>query len=337
MPEIHVINDLQYGSCAKRLFTEYYANQWNPDTIISNALPNSGGYDSAGDKWSAIPIGYPCKMLIAPGSAINIDMLNAECEQLKRLYPKAEVIVHENAAVVTKDNEQAEAEFSRIGSTMTGGMRALVAKMERDPEAMITAKHYKTWIDAEVVDTNKWLYLISQSERILGLCAQGHSLSINFGFYPYTTSRNTSPAQWAADAGINPMAINRIIGCLRTWPIRVANRYGKNGNQIGWSGPCYDDQKEITWEDIGVPPEITSISKKVRRVFSFSGEQLAEAIQVTGTTDIFLGFLNYVPIELQQMLASTISLHRPVRWVGVDKTINDIYRIEDYKWDRSWV
>jgi hypothetical protein len=73
----------------------------------------------------------------------------------------------------------------------------------------------------------------------------------------------------------------------------VANRYDEQGNQIGWSGPCYPDQKELTWEEMGVTPEKTTVTKLTRRIFGFSREQTRQAIQVVMPDEIFLNFANY--------------------------------------------
>lgn len=237
-PEVHVVYGGQFGSEAKRLFTEYYANKFKPDAIITNALPNSGGFDSKGRKWSALPIGYPCKMMISPGSAIDLDNLTKESMNLPE---ESSIFIHENAAIVSDNHRKGEESFIRIGSTMTGGAAAVFEKMSRDPKSSITAKHVSS--NFFVVSNNDdWVSEILSCARILVICAQGHSLSINYGFYPYCTSRNTSPAQAIADAGIPMQWVKRVIGCFRTFPIRVANRYDHKGEMVGYSGPCYSDQ-----------------------------------------------------------------------------------------------
>lgn len=328
--EVHVICDLQWGSCAKRLFTEYYADLWKPDIIITNGMPNSGGYDSEGVKWSALPIGHPCDIMIAPGAVINEKDLHREMGNLPR---EAKVYIHQNAGVVSEQDLEAEEKYLRIGSTMTGGAAVTKRKMDRNPDDLVVARDFFE----HTMNNMGWLRKLASAKRVLVLCAQGHGLSINFGFYPYTTSRNTSPAQSIADAGIAPQHVKKIIGCCRPYPIRVSNRFDKDGNMVGFSGPCYDDQKEITWDTIGVPEEITSVSKKVRRVFSFSPTQLIEAVAITGTTNLFLGFLNYMPTDTQETFVHDLSRICPVSWVGLNKTINDILPVEDYKWGRSWI
>jgi adenylosuccinate synthase len=80
----------------------------------------------------------------------------------------------------------------------------------------------------------------------------------------------------------------------RTYPIRVANRFDDKGKMIGWSGPHYPDQEEIRWEQIGVAPELTTVTKLPRRIFTFSEQQIREAVRANGNVQVFLNFCNYL-------------------------------------------
>ncbi|MFA5347068.1 MAG: adenylosuccinate synthetase [Methanoregula sp.] len=335
--KVHVIYGGQFGSESKRLFTEFYCHKWKPGAIITNAMPNSGGFDSDGVKWSTLPIGYPATLMISPGSVIDLDHLKKEIAQLPE---GARVVIHQHAAVVQEQHFNTEKDFVRVGSTMTGGAAATIDKMGRNPENInILAKHA---IEG-TVDNAQWVREMHSHEKVLAICAQGHSLSLNFGFWPYCTSRNTSPAQVIADAAISPLRVERIIGCFRTFPIRVSNRFDEKGHMIGFSGPCYSDQEELTWGQIGVPAELTSVSKKVRRVFSFSVNQLMESIQMNGTTDVFLGFINYLPAGLEQedfidlVKISAWSCGASLSWIGCGKTIKEIVPADSYERNVSWV
>ena len=99
---------------------------------------------------------------------------------------------------------------------------------------------------------------------------------------------------------------------------------------IGWSGPCYPDQKELTWEQVGQSPEMTSVSKKVRRVFTFSEQQYMESCQMNGCTDVFMNFMNYLPNhEKQEEFFKRISSIGPrISWCGYGPTINDIASVK---------
>lgn len=108
------------------------------------------------------------------------------------------------------------------------------------------------------------------------------------------TSRECTPAQILSDCLISPSRLHRVVGSMRTYPIRVANRYNSAGEMVGWSGPCYPDQEEISFEQIGQADEFTTVTKLKRRIFSFSLIQLSHALQVCAPDEIFLNFANYM-------------------------------------------
>jgi len=324
--KIDVLYGGQYGSESKRLFTEFYTKMFKTDTIISNFGPNSGGFDSFGSKWSVFPIGFDGNIMLSAGSIIPEERFWKEAEQLPS---GANIVIHPNACVVNDDHRQREADRVTIGSTMTGTMEAVVQKMRRDPNNINTAAN--SGLREFVVSQEEWLQRIVDCESALVVVPQGHSLSINHGMYPFCTSRNTSPQQGLADAGIPIWLVRDIIGCFRTYPIRVANRYDDDGNMIGYSGPCYDDQKEMTWDEIGVPAEYTSISKKMRRVFNFSIKQYVESVLMNGCTKVFMNFMNYLGhADSQQFLVNLNELGLPARveWAGYGPKCTDIAKVK---------
>jgi hypothetical protein len=69
-------------------------------------------------------------------------------------------------------------------------------------------------------------------------------------------------------------------------------------NRDGSSGPCYPDQVELDWDGFpGVAPELTTVTKLKRRIFSFSRKQMEEAMFHCGgywDTRVFLNFVNYL-------------------------------------------
>jgi adenylosuccinate synthase len=50
----------------------------------------------------------------------------------------------------------------------------------------------------------------------------------------------------------------------------------------------------MTWEELGVEPEITTVTKKIRRVFSWSDEQFMQAMMANRPDVVFLNFCNYL-------------------------------------------
>ena len=139
---------------------------------------------------------------------------------------------------------------------------------------------------------------------------QGFSLGLNQQFFPYSTSRECSVMAGLNDACINPYYLGKVSMSIRTFPIRVGNIHDEHGDVIGWSGPHYDDQNELTWEEVGVEPEVTTVTKRVRRVFTFSMQQFEDAVKANRPDIIFLNFMNYLPEQEGADLA--VNLHQ--RW-----------------------
>ena len=82
---------------------------------------------------------------------------------------------------------------------------------------------------------------------------------------------------------------------LRTFPIRVGNIMSADGSlQIGYSGPVHPDQVETSWEVLGLPEERTTVTKRVRRVFTFSPEQYYRMLAHCLPDYVFLNFCNYL-------------------------------------------
>jgi hypothetical protein len=99
--------------------------------------------------------------------------------------------------------------------------------------------------------------------------------------------------QLLSDTLLPMHSVTNVIGVCRTYPIRVANRY-KDGVMVGTSGDCYPDQQEITWESLGREPELTTVNKLTRRIFTFSDQKIAEAVVRNSVNSVFVNFVNYL-------------------------------------------
>jgi adenylosuccinate synthase len=286
-------------------------------------------------------------VLIGPGSVLNLDALIAEIEAATIMHHRGiKVVIHPIAPVVMPRHKQAEAVNVAIGSTMKGTGAALIEKIQRSPDLMLVARDVlprhvrrlgelrdKTGVHI-VWDEFDYFHSIEWADRIQIEGAQGFSLGIHRKFWPYGTSREISSHQVLSDLCF-PYRIPVVVyGCLRTFPIRVANRYNDKGEQVGTSGPYYADQRELTWDEVGQPVELTTVTKLPRRVFTFSYEQLVDAVRVCGPTGLFVNFANYVGKrgvwgERLETMAATINLVAPLMWMGWGPTVNDVEDVSD--------
>jgi adenylosuccinate synthase len=241
-------------------------------------------------------------LCIGPGAQISQEILMEELRLLRdwrevrgmTLLP--EILIDPRAHMITAQHIWREVNgdlAERIGSTSTiakeGIGTAQAARVLREAGCVAVGDVDGFWTGEGLVEADVALYLArahAAGERILLEGTQGTGLSLTTGFFPYVTSRNTTAAGLAADCGVAPNAIDKVIGVFRSYPIRVA----------GNSGPFYDDSREIEWSEIGVDPEKerTTVTKKVRRVATFSEQQLWEACAVNGVTDLALTFADYL-------------------------------------------
>ena len=338
--KVTAIVDMQFGSTGKGLIAGWHAGTANPDAAAAAWGPNAGHtyIDVFGHKvmHRLLPIGTylpsVVKAYIGPGAMIVPDILQEEITAMQKFramrgWKQCRILIHEHAAVVRPHHVESEKSLNAIGSTQKGTAEAVIQKMRRDPSAMNVAKIALAghWLQQFVRDRYIYLTEMLFTRHLQVEGAQGYSLSMHHGFYPWTTGRDTSTAQVLADCGVPMKDLDLdVIGVARTYPIRVANRYDDK-KMVGWSGPCYPDQEEITWESIGMEPELTTVTKLPRRIFTFSRQQIMEAVDVMGVDKIFLNFVNYLP-SVNTLEAYLSDFPVRVEWVGIGPAHDDVIR-----------
>lgn len=249
-------------------------------------------------------------LYIGPGALISPGIFEAELGLLNtwrrsRGMPRKAVFIDPRAHVIMRhqiEREQSTNLAERIGSTSAiAGEGIGVAQADRvmRESTCVTAYGYYGVRDLEeinVVLADIPGRIHDRNSAVLLEGTQGAGLSLTTGGYPYVTSRNTTSAGLAADCGVAPNRVNRVILVVRTFPIRVA----------GASGPFDPSSEEITWEGIGVDPESerTTVTKKVRRVATFSMDQVVESAYLNGATEIALTFCDYLDPTLKGMSSS---------------------------------
>lgn len=285
-PGAYVLVDGQYGSTGKGLIAGALAECFwqRVDFVVSNAGPNSGHtsyYKNARIVLKQLPTfsvvaRYSSLMqdrivtMLSAGAVINRTVLRREllAHNILRLD------VHPAAAIIEEESvDLDQINVYNIASTGQGVGPALERKLRRVPEAIYAIQqpmeHY----------TRRGIYFLE--------IPQGHSLGINSGFYPHVTARECSASQALSDAGMPPSFHRKTIMSVRTFPVRV-------GNTENSSGPHYEDQEETSWEALGVEPELTTVTGRVRRIFTWSHEQYRQALLVNDPSVVFLNFVNYL-------------------------------------------
>lgn len=335
MHKCHMILDFQFGSTGKGLIAGYLAKREEYDTAICAFATNAGHTyidESRGINvmTQQLPTGITSptvkNILIGPGAAIHAKTLERELTEYGNFLPGKRIYIHPHAVVVEDYHAEYEIKDGRtkMGSTAKGVGEAYIERIRRNPENPNTvAQRWKgTALGELVTDVATYRDILRHADNVIVEGAQGFSLSLYHGFYPYTTSRDVSPWQVAADCGLpySWASYIKVVGTLRAYPIRVNNRDGS-------SGPGYADQRELDWDELGMAPELTTVTKLPRRIFTFSQEQLDDAMFHCGgywDTSVFLNFVNYMPSKNHiDALVRAIETPSPtrlnppkVRWLG---------------------
>lgn len=263
-----------------------------------------------------------CELVIGRTAVINLNVLLAEISRIEKLLPiTSRLHIDAEAIIVTPEHIATEAKANlaaRIASTSSKGNLGIAAarsaKLWRRP--LLQAKDVAT-LRPFVTDTAELLdRAIPQGNTVVVEGTQGFGLSLDYGYYPYVTSIDTSVGRLLADTGIPSHVYDiSVIGVVRTYPIRVG----------GPSGPCGDDAEELTWQELakqaGAPKtlcEYTSVTGTPRRVFTFSERDILRAVKRNRPTELAVTFADYLDWSLHE---------RPTLSSAAEKFIDNLERL----------
>lgn len=282
-PVIDVVVGGQYGSESKgRVAAELVrqrAQQFPNTRVLSVRVggPNAGHVAIADNgktyAMRQIPVGFVdprAVLVIAAGSEVDPEVLMQEVELLERdgfnirprlfVDPQATLLelVHKNREVFDELN-------ARTGSTAKGIGAARADRIWRKARLVSDAPELLPGINQYQVLSP------TMNAPVVLEGTQGYGLGLHAGHYPQCTSVDTRAIDFMSQAGLNPWDAEktRVHVVVRPHPIRVA----------GNSGPI---ENETTWEELGLEPELTTVTHKVRRVGRFDFAAVRQAVQANG-------------------------------------------------------
>ena len=335
----------QYGGEGKGKISAFITREEEIDICIRCGGPNSGhsfvNDDGRTVLLRQLPTGYirpRTRLLIPPGALIDLEVLKCELDMLGLDHRR--VGVDRNAMVIEPADKRREAELElreRLSSTLCGVGSAVARRVLRGDDVRTAAIAGKTnaWLSDLIVDVSEEANTaLDRDKKVLIEGTQGFGLSLyHSDGYPKTTSRDTTAANLISEVGVSPTLVTEIVLVLRTFPIRVA------GEQ---AGPLKD---EITWEvlqkESGYPypiHEMTTVSKKLRRVGRFDWELAEKAARANRPTRVAINGLDYIDFQNREVrdwelltqracgLIEAVSkrLRIPVRMCGTGPSILDI-------------
>lgn len=277
----------QYGSEAKGAVAGYLAHDQGDMMCIRVAGPNAGHsvvHPDSGKKYALrqIPVGAvtnPDALLaIAAGSEIDPYVLHEEIAMLAHdgIEVMNRLLIDPGATWLTQDHKDREVSsgiVGRIGSTGKGIGAARADRVMRT--AQTVGQHQNSFtcygeIGSVPVAAAQML-ASGNTVQIEG--TQGYGLGLHGEHYPQCTSSDCTALDFLQMARINPWSVAPeqldIWVVFRPYPIRVA----------GNSGYLYG---ETTWEALGLEPELTTVTKKIRRVGHWDGGLAAAAMDANG-------------------------------------------------------
>jgi adenylosuccinate synthase len=293
---ISVVVGGQFGSEGKGKVAFYIACRKKAHIVVRVGGTNSGHTAvDAGKTWALrqLPASVLAPGTIAilpPGAIVDPEIFHREVNALR--LSRDRVMVSPHATVITeadKETERTTGLVEQIGSTGSGTGAALVRRIRRQRRGSILAQEEPT-LRAYLKDTSEVMRdTLNMNGRIVIEGSQGFGLSLlHGGYYPKATSRDTTAGTFLGEAGLSPRDVDDITLVLRCHPIRVA----------GDSGPL---KGETSWAEIAktadLPEnycELTTATKKIRRVGTFDAELVRRAINANNPTCIVLNHFDYV-------------------------------------------
>lgn len=228
-------------------------------------------------------------LVIAAGSEVDPNVLMTEVQELTRAgYNVTDrLLVDRAATVLLESHRAAEAGKDlqrRLGSTAKGigGARADRIFREAFTVGQVAATDYPfPW--PEMVEVGPGLDLmervLAEGGHVVIEGTQGYGLGLHTDYYPFVTSGDCRAVDFLSQAGISPWGRFsplydegpdlRVIVCFRPYPIRVA----------GNSGPM---EGETSWDELGLSPEFTTVTQKMRRVGDWDPALVDGAIRANG-------------------------------------------------------
>lgn len=299
----------QFGSEGKGLVA--YEVAWDYNIHVRTGGPNAGHtFYHLGEKYVArsIPVGWVnpnALVIIGAGAVLDLDVLEEEVKLITDagwdLTPR--LFVDRNATVITHEQHHGEGGVNgnahqAIGSTGEGVGLARMARINRtallEDQRLVYESAYDATERLEALGINRPIDTVSmlndaidKGSNVLLEGTQGSGLSLVHGPWPYCTSADTNTGQQAVDAGISPSLVTKTILVARTFPIRVA----------GNSGPL---PNETSFDEIGVPPEFTTVTKKQRRIAKWHADTVRKAVTLNRPAEVVVTFMDYLFPEVAE-------------------------------------
>jgi adenylosuccinate synthase len=300
----------QYGGEGKGKISALITQQEGIDVCIRCGGPNSGHSFVTEDGRTVLLRQLPTgsirpqtRLLIPAGALIDLEVLKYELDWMG--LDGRRVGIDRNAMIIQTCDKERESQLQlreRISSTLCGVGSAVARRAMRGGDVKLAGQFARDlpWLADMITDVGEEANnAIDRGKKVLVEGTQGFGLSLYHSeSYPKATSRDTTASAFLSEVGLSPRLVSEIVLVLRSFPIRVA------GEQ---AGPLKD---EITWETLraesGCPhpvQEMTTVSKKVRRIGRFDWDLAKRAAVVNRPSKIAVNGLDYLDYDNRNVLS----------------------------------
>ncbi len=295
MPATIVVGG-QYGSEGKGKVAHFWAQKSGASIAVRVGGPNSGHTVVDPRRGRVVFQQLPSAALLSdvicvlgPGSYVDPTVLLAEIETA-HLGP-GRLFIDPHAVVVTDSSRAIETNArlrEQIGSTLSGTGAAVQSRVARDGSAVFVTA---------LPDLERWVAptqpilrtALSEGKRLILEGTQGFGLSLlHSPDYPFVTSRDTSAAGVAAEAGVSPLDVDDVVLVIRSYPIRVGGNSGPLLGEVDW-----ETVRERGKHDHKIS-EFTTVTKRLRRVGDFDAAMVRQAIALNASRHIVMNHLDYI-------------------------------------------
>lgn len=231
-----------------------------------------------------LPVGFinpDAVLVIAAGSEVDEEVLLSEIRTVERAgySVRDRLLISPEATILEPhhiEQEQAANLNGKVGSTAKGIGAARADRIWRNAQRVVDDAEFGLGV-LTADNIREWLPEVRRARRegrsthVVIEGTQGYGLGLHAGHYPQCTSSDCRAIDFMAMAGTMPWEAKEfaVHVVVRPNPIRVA---GNSGELKG----------ETTWEELNLPPERTTVTKKVRRVGQFDLDLVREAVQANG-------------------------------------------------------
>lgn len=299
---VSVVVGGQYGSEGKGKVALHIAEATKAAAVVRVGGPNSGhtAVDASGKTWVFRQLPAACLakntlIFLPAGSLIDVEILKREVAEIG--LDSERLIIDPQATLVTDKHKNLERErglIERIGSTGSGTGAALQDRLSRGHDLRIAENDNYLRRFVRPFTPSLMRNLLNNGERIVIEGTQGFGLSIWHGpAYPHSTSRDTTAANFIAETGLAPHDVDDVVLCVRSFPIRVGGASGPLENEIDW--PTLAKEAALPLDHV----ELTSATKRVRRVARFDAKVVRQAITVNRPHRIVLNHFDYVDPDVR--------------------------------------